>query len=74
MIDFYGVHIYRPFLVRSGVNQLGAYETIYTTRLHAAILGVLLGKKVVFMDNSYGKNRGFYETWLKDCDAVKMMV
>ena len=21
-----------------------------------------------------GKNRGFYETWLKDCDAVKMMV
>lgn len=74
MIDFYGAHIYRPFLVRSGVKQLGAYETIYTTRLHAAILGVLLGKKVVFMDNSYGKNSGFYETWFKDCDAVKMMV
>ena len=55
------------------MKQLGAYKTIYTTRLHAAILGVLLGKKVVFMDNSYGKNRGFYETWLKDCDAVKMM-
>ena len=74
MIDFYGAHIYRQFLVRSGVNQLAPYETIYTTRLHAAILGVLLGKKVVFMDNSYGKNSGFYETWLKDCDAVKMMV
>ena len=56
------------------MKQLGAYKTIYTTRLHAAILGVLLGKKVVFMDNSYGKNRGFYETWFKDCDAVKMMV
>ena len=56
------------------MKQLGAYKTIYTTRLHAAILGALLGKKVVFMDNSYGKNRGFYETWLKDCDAVKMMV
>ena len=74
MIDFYGAHIYRPFLVRSGVNQLAPYETIYTTRLHAAILGVLLGKTVVFMDNSYGKNRGFYETWLKDCNSVKMMV
>lgn len=73
MIDSYGAHIYRPFLVRSGVNQLAPYETIYTTRLHAAILGVLLGKKVVFMDNSYGKNSGFYETWLKDCDSVKMM-
>ena len=56
------------------MKQLGAYKTIYTTRLHAAILGVLLGKKVVFMDNSYGKNRGFYETWLKDCNSVKMMV
>ena len=69
-----GMHIYRPFLVRSSVKQLGAYETIYTTRLHAAILGVLLGKKVVFMGNSYGKNSGFYETWLKDCNSVKMMV
>lgn len=73
MIDFYGAHIYRPFLVRSGVKQLGSYETIYTTRLHAAILGVLLGKKVVFMDNSYGKNSGFYDTWLTDCGNVKMV-
>lgn len=22
----------------------------------------------------YGKNSGFYETWLKDCETVKMMV
>lgn len=25
----------------------------------------------VFMDNSYGKNSGFYETWLKDCEQVE---
>lgn len=27
-----------------------------------------------FMDNSYGKDSGSYETWLKDCEAEKMMV
>ena len=25
-------------------------------------------------ESAYGKNSGFYETWFKDCDAVKMMV
>lgn len=72
MIDWYGRWIYRPFLMRAGIRQLARYQTIYTTRLHAAILGLMLGKQVVLIDNSYGKNRQFYETWLRACENVRM--
>jgi glycosyltransferase involved in cell wall biosynthesis len=34
---------------------------------------VLLEKPFVFFDNSYGKNSGFFETWLSDLDEVKFM-
>ena len=72
--DGYMDRIYRPYLIRSGIRQLQAYSDIRTTRLHACILAVLLGKgRIALFDNSYGKNRFFYETWLQDCDSVKMM-
>jgi len=70
----YMYHVYRPYLIRSGIQLINSHTDIYTTRLHACILSILLGKgKVVFFDNSYGKNRNFYDTWLKDCESVKMM-
>lgn len=70
----YMYHVYRPYLIRSGVRQLMAHTDIYTTRLHACILSILLGKeRITFFDNSYGKNSGFYETWLRDCENVKMV-
>ena len=69
----YMYHVYRPYLIRSGVRLINSHTDIYTTRLHACILSILLGKeKIVFFDNSYGKNRNFYDTWLKDCEAVEM--
>ena len=70
----YMYHVYRPYLIRSGIQLINSHTDIYTTRLHACILSILLGKeKIVFFDNSYGKNRNFYDTWLKDCDSVKMV-
>lgn len=70
----YMYYVYRPYLIRSGVQQLMSHTDIYTTRLHACILSVLLGKvNITFFDNSYGKNRGFYETWLRDCESVRMV-
>ena len=73
MYDMYMKYIYRPYLIRSGIKQLSSFNKIYTTRLHACILSILLNKKeVVFFDNSYGKNRTFYETWLKDCENLTM--
>lgn len=73
LYDAYMQKVYLPQLIRLGVRQLSCRTDVYTTRLHACILGILLGKeKVVLFDNSYGKNRSFYETWLKDCENVRM--
>lgn len=72
--DGYMRWIYRPYLVRSGVRFLLSHTDVYTTRLHTCILAVLLGKtKVAFFDNSYGKNKQFYETWLLACDSVTLV-
>lgn len=71
--DFF-VDIYlKDFLIKTGVRFLGKYDKIYTTRLHVAILAVLLNKSFVFFDNSYGKNKFFYETWLKDMDNANFI-
>lgn len=61
----------RPLMIRLGVRFIGRYRLIYTTRLHVMILSVLLHKRVYFLDNSYGKNSSFYNTWLKDLDSVE---
>lgn len=69
--DRYAFEIYRPHLIQTGVDLLASYNKIYTTRLHAAILGVLMNKEIEFLDNSYGKNMSFFETWLYDYDKIK---
>lgn len=68
----YAINVFLPHLVDLGIEQLGRYRTIYTTRLHAALLGILLGKNIVLFDNSYGKNSSFYDTWLREIPNVKM--
>ena len=51
--------------------QLAArYESIVTDRLHFAICGLLLGRRVVLLPNSYHKNRSMYETWLRDLGCM----
>ncbi|PIQ22765.1 MAG: polysaccharide pyruvyl transferase [Cytophagales bacterium CG18_big_fil_WC_8_21_14_2_50_42_9] len=49
-----------------GINFINQYDEVYTTRLHGYILSVLLDKKVYLIDNSYGKNSTFYNTWMHD--------
>ena len=41
-------------------------ETVYTDRLHVAILSKILGKKVTLYGNKYHKNRGVWEYSLRD--------
>lgn len=64
------LHLYRPYLIRSGVNLMSPYQHIITTRLHGLILSMLLNKPVAYIDNSYGKLSTFYNTWLTDVDSV----
>lgn len=72
LLDWYCQQIYMPYLVRCGVRFINRYRTIHSTRLHGAILALLLGKDVVLYDNSYGKNCGFYNTWLADCESITL--
>jgi pyruvyl transferase EpsO len=73
MIDYYAEYVYKPLHIRIGVRFLSRYSRIFATRLHAAILSVLLYKPFVLLDNSYGKNRNFYETWLRDVEAIRFI-
>ena len=59
-----------PERISEGVRFVSEYKMVYSTRLHVAILRLLLGMPVKMMNNSYGKNLNFYNTWLKDCDLV----
>jgi len=71
--DLYAQKIFQKIIVNKGVKQISKYENVYTNRLHVAILSVLLGKSFVFFDNSYGKNRAFYETWFGDLETIKFL-
>lgn len=71
--DWYWDKVMRPYYINLGVRFIGSYKLIYTTRLHGAILSVLLGKSLTFFDNSYGKNSSFYDTWLKDEKNIKFI-
>lgn len=62
----------RFYYVNKGINFFASYKTIYTTRLHGLILGILMGKKMFIVDNKYNKCSNFYNTWLKDFENISM--
>lgn len=72
-VDLYWEKIRKKELINLGLNFLKDYHTIYTTRLHIAILGALMGKKIYILDNNYGKLSNFYYTWLKNTDNINLI-
>lgn len=71
--DIYYKRILKDAYLCSGIRFLLLYETIYSTRLHAAVLAVLLGKNTYMYDNSYGKCRGVYDLWMKGFADLTMV-
>lgn len=69
-IDFYADRVYRKEILKVGVRFVSSYKYVCTTRLHVAILAILLGKECFFFDNSYGKNSKFYHTWLEGIESI----
>lgn len=65
------IHVAYPIVAKRGVQFLSVFQNLYLTRLHSAILAVLLDKNFVLLDNSYHKNRNVYDTWLKDLDYAQ---
>ena len=70
---WYADNIYKTFLINKGVKFISQYKNVYTTRLHVSILSTLLHKRNNIIDNSYGKNKNFYETWLADVDKIQLV-
>ena len=56
--------------IQDGIGFFSRYQEIYTNRLHAMLLGLLLERKVCAFDNSYGKLSSYRDTWL---DGMKSL-
>ncbi len=64
---------YRPTYVQIGISFLSPYHTIYTTRLHVLILGLLLDKEIYLINNTSGKVINYYNTWLSGLGKIKIL-
>jgi pyruvyl transferase EpsO len=56
--------------IRDGVRFFSRYRKIYTNRLHAMLLGLLLEREVCAFDNSYGKLSSYRTTWLSEMEGL----
>lgn len=63
VVDWFVRNYYQPLTIQYGVDFINQYDVIYASRLHAAVLGYLLGKEMHVIDNSYGKISAFFDTW-----------
>lgn len=70
MLDWFTAGPYRRNRIRRGIDFIKPYSEVVSTRLHGGIMAMMLGKDVTFLDNSYGKIRALYETWLRDCEKI----
>lgn len=59
-------HKQHRFYLHEGIVFLANYDLIITTRMHGGILASLLGIPTIFLDNSYGKTRTYYESWMEN--------
>jgi len=59
--------------VNCGVGLISQAQRIYTNRLHAMLLALLLGREVVAFDNSYGKLSDYRNTWLADVERLTII-
>ena len=71
-LDYIMQNYAKTRLIQSGINTLMPFHNIYTTRLHAMILGILLNKRIFGIDGKTKKVKEYYNTWLQDCNNVKM--
>lgn len=63
----------KEWLIEKGVDFISSYDLVVSTRLHGHILALILGVPTIMIDNSYGKNNRFYETWLKNIPESQLV-
>ena len=57
-------YAYRNYVVHKSVRYFNRFDHIHTDRLHAIILGSLLGKRLTMKDNNYGKLSTYCNNWM----------
>lgn len=70
--DSFFIDEFFPKQIKAGVEFASSFKEVCSTRLHVSILRLLLGLPVKMIDNSYGKNLNFYNTWLKDSKLISL--
>lgn len=73
IVDKFAEKIYRRYVISSGVNFLANANHVYSTRLHGAVLALMMGKRVTVFDNSYGKIGDFFKTWFQECVEIEFV-
>jgi pyruvyl transferase EpsO len=56
----------RDRMVKDGISLFSDYSVVATNRLHAMLLGLLLGREVYATDNTYGKLSRYTKAWLAE--------
>lgn len=73
--DWYANNYHQFLMIKEGVRFIKPYAQITTTRLHGCIISIIMDKQSIeLMDNSYGKNKDFYNTWLADLETLKLIL
>ncbi|AFJ45624.1 polysaccharide pyruvyl transferase family protein [Shimwellia blattae] len=57
---------------RSGF-YFSSFDKVITSRMHGHILSCLVDTRNELIDNSYGKNSGYYSQWTKDVDCASIL-
>lgn len=64
---------YAQRLVRRAIALFLAHDSVTTSRMHGHILACLLGMPNTLLDNSYGKNRRYFETWTSNVPGTALL-
>lgn len=74
-IPMYGIwNKYSDYLVNKAVRRFSGYRNVQTSRLHGHILACLMDKPNTLLDNSYGKNSNYYNTWTSGIKSSQLVV
>ncbi len=66
-------NVWCPHVANRAVRLFRPFKTVWSTRLHGAILAILMDKETVVIDNRFGKSKAFYDTWLSGCEGVDLL-
>jgi len=60
-------------MVTRAVRLMASRRQVVTSRLHGALLALLLGKRVELLDSLTGKSHAYHATWLAAIDECRMV-